>query len=311
MTLGLRELEVFRSIMELGSVTAAAAALNISQPAVSRMLQQAESRLGFPLFLRQKKRLLPTAEAEALLPETLDAFAAIDTVLRRAKDLREGRSGILNIAAIAAFANALLPESVQRFQATRPDVTVTLLVFNAQDVARRVASHRADLGVIIDSVAIPGTSVSELCVTEFGCILPRRHPLARKSHVTPADLERERLIGLSPHLPLGAQASRVFADANVPLRLAIEVSQSTVACALVRAGAGVALLDGLGFTGAPGRDLVMRPFRPAIRIVARLVQPRHRPLSRLAQEFVPVLDAVLAHAGLRPRPLAGPRTQQN
>src|SRR5262245_17318650 len=250
MTISVREMDVFRYVMQSGSVTAAAAALNISQPAVSRMLQQAEGRLGFPLFLRQKKRLLPTAEAEALLPETRDAFAAIDAVLRRAKDLREGRSDILNIAAIAAFANALLPEGVQRFQAKRPDVVVTLLVFNAQDVGRRVASHRADLGLIIDSVAIPGTSVSELCATEFGCIMPRRHPLARKSHVTPADLEHERLIGLSQHLPLGAQASRVFADANVPLRLAVEVSQSTVACALVRAGAGIALLDGLGFTGA-------------------------------------------------------------
>ena len=60
--LSVRELEVFRLVMELGTVTAAAEALHISQPAVSRTLQQAERRLGFPLFLRRKKRLLATPE---------------------------------------------------------------------------------------------------------------------------------------------------------------------------------------------------------------------------------------------------------
>jgi hypothetical protein len=72
----MRELEVFRRVMELGTITAAAEVLHISQPAVSRTLQQAERRLGFPLFLRRKKRLLATAEAQSLFPETVSAFAA-------------------------------------------------------------------------------------------------------------------------------------------------------------------------------------------------------------------------------------------
>jgi DNA-binding transcriptional LysR family regulator len=55
LTLSLREMDIFRRVMELGSITAAAAALNISQPAASRLLQQAEERLGFPLFRREKK----------------------------------------------------------------------------------------------------------------------------------------------------------------------------------------------------------------------------------------------------------------
>ena len=59
-------MEVFRHVVECGSVTAAAAARRISQPSVSKTLQQAEERLGFKLFTRQRKRLIPTAEAEAL-----------------------------------------------------------------------------------------------------------------------------------------------------------------------------------------------------------------------------------------------------
>jgi DNA-binding transcriptional LysR family regulator len=294
MMLSMRELEVFRRVMELGTITAAAEALRISQPAVSRTLQQAERRLGFPLFWRRKKRLLATPEAQSLFPETVSAFAAFDVVQKRAADLQAGRAGGLNIAAISAFANALLPAAVAKFCQSRPGVVITLQSMSALQVATHVANHQADLGFVIDSIAAPGVSVSDLWATDFGCVMPRAHPLATKLHVVPADLEHEVLICLSRQLPLGIQAVRVFADADVPLKIAIEVSQSTVACALVRAGAGLALLDGLGTMGTPAPDLVMRPFYPSIKVMGRLVRPRHQLQSRLAHEFIDTLNDVIA-----------------
>ncbi|MCE2919152.1 MAG: LysR family transcriptional regulator, partial [Roseomonas sp.] len=72
--------------MERGSITGAAAVLGVSQPAVSKTLQQAEERLGFKLFTRQRKKLIPTTEADTLFPEALGAFAAIEVVQRLAGD---------------------------------------------------------------------------------------------------------------------------------------------------------------------------------------------------------------------------------
>jgi DNA-binding transcriptional LysR family regulator len=297
MMLSMRELEVFRRVMELGTITAAAEMLHISQPAVSRTLQQAERRLGFPLFLRRKKRLLATAEAQSLFPETVSAFAAFDVVQKRAGDLRGGRAGMLSIAAISAFANALLPAAIARFRSSRPDVAITLQSMSALQVTTYVANHQADLGLVIDTIAAPAVSVSDLWASDFGCVMPRAHPLASKPHLAPADIEHEALICLSRQLPLGIHAMRVFADADVPLKIAIEVSQSTVACALVRAGAGLALLDGLAMMGTPAPDLVMRPFYPATKIMGRLVRPRHRLPSRLAREFIGTLNEVIATQG--------------
>ncbi|WP_341911187.1 LysR family transcriptional regulator [Ferrovibrio terrae] len=292
MLLSLREMDVFRRVMELGSVTAAAAALNITQPAVSRLLQHAEQRLGFALFVRQKKRLMPTAEAHALFPETIAAFAAIDAAQRLAGGLRTGQSGTLTLAAIPALANALLPKAVQRFRAARPDVSVVIQALTAHEIANRVADYRADLGIIIGPIASAGVIVSDLCATKLGCVLPRRHALAKKTVLQPADLADVPLICLSRHLPLGNQTSRLFADANVPLRVAVEVTQSATALALVRAGAGVALLDGFAFGGGQGQDLVIRPLKPEAESVARILQARDRPLSRLAQAFLKTLQQV-------------------
>jgi DNA-binding transcriptional LysR family regulator len=293
MMLSFRELSVFHSVMELGTITAAAEKLNISQPAVSRMLQQAEERLGFTLFLRRKRRLLATPEATALFPEAVRAFAAFAVVQKRATDLKTGQAGALNIAAIAGFANALVPEAIAKFCSTRPDVVVTLQATTALQVATLVANHQADLGLVIDTITVPGVSVSDLYATDFGCVMPRKHPLAKKSRLTPSDLEHERLICLSKHLPLGIRAMRIFDASDVPLKVAIEVTQSTVACALVRAGAGLALLDTMGAMGAPGKDLVVRSFNPPTKVIGRLVLPRYQPLSILAREFIETLRGLV------------------
>ena len=92
MAISVREMDVFRCVMQSGSVTNAAAALNISQPAVSRMLQQAEERLGFSLFEREKKRLKPTTEAQTLFAEVVNVFAAIEHTQRLAVELRDGQA---------------------------------------------------------------------------------------------------------------------------------------------------------------------------------------------------------------------------
>jgi len=297
--LSLREMDVFRRVMELGSITAAANALRISQPAASRLIKQAEERLGFPLFLRHRKRLIPTTEAKALFPETIGAFAAIDSVHRLAGNLKAGQSGMLTIATIPALANVLLPAAVQRFRVARNGVSVRLLAVSAHESAMLVAEQRADLGLIIGPMTHSDVVMSDLCAVSLGCVLPKKHPLARKTELRPSDLQGETLIGLSPHLPLGVQVVRAFSEANVPLHLSIEVTQTTVALALVRAAAGVALLDGFALLGGNSRgDLVLRPFKPAGPIVARVLHPRHRPVTRLAQEFSGILHTVVREMGL-------------
>lgn len=291
MNLELREMEVFRRVMELGSVTAAAAALNVSQPAITRMLQKTEQRLGFALFLREKRRLRPTAEAQLLLPELLGAFSAIGQVQRLAAELREGRAGILAIATIPALAASLLPQAIQRFRARRPEASVTLQTFGAHEVIQRVAAQRDDLGFIIGPAGHEALLVTDLRMSELTCVLPPGHPLAARPSLGPAELAGVPIICPGRHLVLGEQLARAFAEANLPFRIAIEVSHTEAACALVRAGAGVGLISGFGYLGARAEDLVSRPFRPAIISTARLLRARLRPLSRLAQSFVEGLEA--------------------
>ena len=301
MNLSLREMDAIRRIIDLGSVTAAAEALCISQPALSRILQHAEQQVGFALFRRERKRLRPTAEALTLFPELVRAFASIEVVQRLAGDLQAGRSGVLTIASIPAFADAVLPAALQRFRAQRPEVSVVLRPESATAVSNLIAHNLADLGVIIGPTIEPGTVAQDLSVTEVGCLLPRDHPAVSAVELRPADLADLPLICPGRHLPIGDLVARAFHEANVPLRIAVEVPHATIACSMVRAGVGVAILDGFALlTAANSGQLAVRKFRPALPIVARLLRPRNRATALLAAAFAETLAETVRELGLAP-----------
>lgn len=306
MHLNLRELEVFRAVMDTGGVTTAAGALGMTQPAASKMLRQAEARLGFALFRRDRKHLVPTPEAHALLPELLGVLATIDGLQRLADALRAGQSGQLSIAAVPVLATALLPPAVQAFRASHLDVSVRLRAMSALEVVNQVADHRADLGVILGGSGDGRIETRQLRVSGIGCALRRDHPLAARRQLTLADLSDVPVISLGPQQPVGQLVLAAQTTTAAAWRIAIEVSQSSIACSLVRAGAGVAILDGFGLAEAEAQGLVARPLVPRIPLDVTLVVPGGRVPSRLAQAFRAVLERMACGAPQRARRTRGP-----
>jgi DNA-binding transcriptional LysR family regulator len=296
MSLNLRELEVFRAVMEAGGVGAAAAALGITQPAASKMLRQAEERLGFPLFRRDGRRLAATPEAHALLPELIGAFAAIGGVRRLAEALRAGHGGQVSIAAVPVLATALLPAAIRDLRAASPGVSVRLRGTTALEAVNQVASHQADLGVILGTTADPRIEARSLCASQIGCLLPRDHPLAAKRSLALSDLAGVPVISLGPQQPVGQIVQQAGAAGRLDAGLAIEVSQSSIACALVRAGAGVAILDGFGLQEGEAQGLAARPLRPRIPLEVTLVAARDRVPSRQMLALRAALEARFSRA---------------
>ncbi len=294
MALKIRELEVFRAIMETGSISEAALRLHVTQPAVSKMLQQTEERVGFPFFMRDRGRLAPTAEARALLPEVMKAVAAIESVQRLAEDLKTVRSGLVTLAAAPALSTSILPPAIRRFRDGRPDVGVSLQSLTNHEVVRLVAEHRVDLGVVLAPAEDAGTLGRDLYETGLVCVMPRGHELEDCDSVGPPELARFPLISFSRGRPIGTLIEQAFALHDLRRVIAIEVTQSTAALALVRAQAGIAIMDGFALMGLSEPDFTVRPFRPALRTTCRLLWSRHHPLTRLAAAFVEALDLEIA-----------------
>ena len=122
-----RQIEAFRAVVLTGGVGAAASLINVTQPAVSRLIRDLQSHLGLVLFERRGTGLVPTSEALSLYAEVERAFVGLERIEQMATELRTRRAGFLRIAALPALANAhdhgrgLRPERIVNF----PDFCVS------------------------------------------------------------------------------------------------------------------------------------------------------------------------------------------
>lgn len=281
-----QQIEAFRAVMMSGSMTAAAARLNTSQPGISRRIAQLERDMKLRLFERGTHRLEPTAEAVALLREIERTFSALDTLTEAARAIRSFSTGTIRIACLPSLGLGFLPQAIARFNANYPDIAVSLQIRSSSTVVEWTASHQCDLGIVAKGVEVKGVEVEPFVCLTAVCVLPPGHRLAGRKVIHAADLENEEFISLGPIDPTRSKIDRLFDGAAIPRRLRIETQYAATVCACVVEGLGVAVVNPLVPQEFIGRGLVVRPFLPEIRMTKLLIYPRNRPSSALVDAFV-------------------------
>lgn len=303
-----RQLQVFNAVMRTATVTEAARLLNMSQPAVSKALKLMQEDLDIELFQRVRGRLFPTPEATTLYSTVERIFDDVSMLRHQAAELREGHSGQLKIAAIPTLAGSLLPQAVAIFRSRRPDVQIEIRAMSSAQVVQAMVQQKIDLGLVYAPFEDVGTQAKHLPQHDLVCLVPRHHPLAGARRVTPRELRDEAIISFPDDSPVYGMLQRVFEAAGAVYRPSMVANHTLTACALVAAGAGVALVDPfLCWIGAfPG--LAIRPFRPRIGLRPRVLLSRNRPVSRLANYMADVMREAALSFGAAPAASAGSST---
>lgn len=289
MSLSFRQLQVVRAVYRHGSVIGAASALGISQPAVSMMLRDCTRVAGFPLFLRKQGRLQPTMETSVLMTDLDRVFDGVERIGRLLEDMRDTKIGTIQIAATPTLAENLLPPAVTEFKRSRPHVQITISSMDNISVVNSVINEHVDFGLVLSPLSQFDAQLIQLCAAELICVVHPDNPLAAQTQVTPKDLGSYPLISFSRSLPLGVLVEKTFRDAGVPRRITIEVNQSSVACALTRAGAGVAIVDPFWLMENRDHGLVRLKVRPRTEVVAQVLVPKNANLSRPARLLIAAL----------------------
>ncbi|BDG71715.1 LysR substrate-binding domain-containing protein [Roseomonas fluvialis] len=281
-----REVQLLRTMLQLGSVSETARTLNISQPAVSQALTAIQLELGIALFDRVRGRLRPTSHALRLLPDLERLVGNISGFHDLVLTMREGRAGYLSVATAPTIASGLLPAAVTRFRQQHPNVHISILSADIRETIDRVARGQADLGItqlMEGEVVVHSASIAEGAVI---CVMPSGHRLRARTSVTPTDLAQEDIVSFRPSSLTGMRILEAFRLAGVRLKLAVETNQAMTAMAMVASGGGVALIDSF-FPPPPFfPGLVQRPFEPRIRLPVQVILPESRPLSKLADSFL-------------------------
>lgn len=301
MPLNLRQLEIVRAISRYGSVTGAADALGVSQPAVSMMLREANRKAGFPLFARKHGRLQPTAETAVIIADVNRLFDGMDRINRLVLEMKDVNVGTVHIAATPTLAENLLPRAIKQVQSARPNLQVIVDTMNNNDVAASVVEEQVDLGLILAPLSHVEAKSIELCEVDLICVVNRSNPLAGRKSVTLKDLSSYPLISFSRNLPLGQLVEQCFQKAGMRRRIAYEVNQSSTACALVQAGIGVAIIDAFWLIGQGDPELARLALMPRTKVSAHALVPKTAVLSRPARLMLQAIEVTARDFGLKPK----------
>lgn len=282
---------MLRALAEHGTVTAAAQTLYLSPSAASQQLAALEAEVGHALLERRGRTVRLTATGTVLAAHATKIAAQLE---QAEADMAACSAGVAGEVTIAAFASAITEVVAPAMAALReraPQVRIRVKDAEGHASRRLLIDGAVDIAVTVAYQDVPGQSGEQLLreplyAEPFDVVLPSGHPLAEAPKVDLADLAEDPWITPWPGNPVHDVVLRACEEACFQPRVECLADDSRAVCALVSAGAGVALVPrsaahGIAFGGA-----VIRPvsgYRPTRRVFTAVRRgSESHPLLRLA-----------------------------
>lgn len=238
----LLSLRMFITVVDVGSLTAAARAHTLSLPAVSKRIRELETVVGVSLLVRSKVGVAPTAAGATLYQHAIQVNADVAQLSLAMSDFQRNIQARVRVWANTSAVTGFLPGFLSNYLQVRPAVTIDLEEVNSEPLVRAVESGAADLGIFADNV--PGGSLhSGVCdVDQLVLVTPRAHALAHQPSVRWVQALEYDIVGLNRGSALMRLMDAESARLNLPLRLRVQVKSFDAVCHLVAAGLGLGLL---------------------------------------------------------------------
>jgi LysR family cys regulon transcriptional activator len=227
----------------------AAAALNTSQPSVSRHIQELEEELKITIFIRGEKRLYgltsPGADAVRIARRIVQDAANLRQI---GEQFRANNSGRLLLTTTHTHAQYVLPRVVREFTKRYPAVRMSIKQGHPGQIMAWVAAGEADLSIS----SVPMHPIPELVIlpcyeNPIVVLASTGHPLLRQRKLTIADLATQPLITYNSEFSIHAKLVSAFARENLTPNIVLSATDVDVMKTYVREGLGIAIVTSLGY----------------------------------------------------------------
>lgn len=240
----LRHLRYFIAVVEQGSFRAAALKLHISQPPLTRQIQQVESAVGATLLIRNPRGVETTAAGHAFYHEARNILMLVERAASQARLTDAGQIGRLDVGIYGSGVFGAIPRIVRAFQERHPDVDVALYTMDRAEQLKALREHRLTLGFNRFFQDEPGLVWEPVQTEGINVALDAAHPLAARQSLSLADIAGQPLI-LYPRSPRPGFIDKVLKaleQQNVTPRSLREADDVSAAIALVGSGRGVSFV---------------------------------------------------------------------
>jgi DNA-binding transcriptional LysR family regulator len=230
-------------VAEHGGFSRAAAALRLSQPAVSKAVRELERQVGITLVDRSARTPRLTEGGEALYTRARELFGVERVAEDELRAIRGLERGVLRLGASTTIATYLLPEILGRFHAAHPHVALRVASANTRSIARRLLEGRLDIALVEGPVRHARLEARSWREDELVVIAPPGHPLARKRRVRAAALAAEPFIVRERGSGTRTVVQRALAARGLQMRAAMQLGSTEVIKQAVAAGLGLAIVS--------------------------------------------------------------------
>jgi DNA-binding transcriptional LysR family regulator len=286
----LRALECLVALVEARSVTAAAAALHMSQPALSHQISGLERELGTAVVERLPRGVRVTAAGHAAAEEARVALEAAERVVQIGRRVGAGRGGRVRIGCVETMTPWLLAPVLQHWRSRHPDVRLELSEFTSSDRMVNVLSS-GGLDIAVGPRPTSTTAHVEVLGQEEMVVVAREdHQFVAQPWVTVDQLADQPFVHYDPNNGMSAWLEHFVAKHKVMLTPILRTGSPRTAAHLAGAGVGVTIVPVSALTTKPGgvvRRLHSRVLRDVIAAIAA-------PSDTLVSQFV----SDLHHRGL-------------
>ena len=285
--INLRQIEAFKAVIEHGTVSTAALILNVSQPAMSKLIAHLEADAELRLFDRVKGRLAPTKAGMQLYEEIDRIFSGVQQVENAVDALHRQTKGRLLIGVMPALSGVFVRRVVTAFLARHPGTYCAVEARSSQWITGALADRKLDIGFVSPSMQNPYVASELLLEHPVVCIMPIGHALASKRRITVKDLSGVPFVSFDQESSTGKRMAAVFEAAGVAPKVTLVVNVAPTLCEFVAAGEGVSLVHPVTIGGFRDR-LVVRPFSPATPLAFQLCHSRESRNAHLIHDALDV-----------------------
>lgn len=294
MNFDLADLRGFLAVADLGSFSAAAQALHLSQSALSRRVDKLELALGVQLFERTTRRVELSTIGRGFLPRARNVLNEVENALIGFHDLAYRLSGEVTIACVPSAVAYFLPDVIRQYHAKYPGIRVRVIDESSSAILTVVARGEADFGLTYIGTQDADVVFQPLLEESFVVALQVGHPLTERESLTWDDLTTVDYISLAQGSGNRFLIDQALANRDIRPRSFCEVKHVPALVSLVEAGLGVGVVPKLAMPAEGHATLVTRPLtNPAISRTLGLISRRGRTLSPVAQLLFDLLMGIV------------------
>ena len=280
------------AVVDLGSVTAAAARLNLTQPAVTKSLQQLEAHYGTQLVFRTKRGMTPTEAGKtvyqlAKLMQKSVRDVEDEITARRADDERQ-----LRIGAGLLWCYRYLPDALDRMREDMPKLAVEIVVKPPDELHEMVCKGDIDVGVgQIPKAKVSGVVYDELLASDSSFFCCRSHPLQSRPLVTSADLKAY------PRISFTADEDEGLDYPDMGHQMEIKVNNLMLACLIMRGGRHIMRLPEPLAPVVSAIDVVpLASDATKFQFISGLFYYKSALLNKARNSFINIIKEIAAHS---------------